>query len=147
MAGDLIRPVRRAVLTRLKGDAGVTALVPAASLFPSTTPAERPWPFGRLDGFRSTPIDLSCTAGAAVAFASHFFARARVVNGAEVETAEDFASRIASAAKLALHNRRLPIEGGASALVRVRSVQLLQDGEEASAYHAILACDARVLAA
>lgn len=146
MPGDLIRPVRRAVLARLKADAALTALVPAAAFFPGTTPAERPWPFGRMDGFSSTPLDGFCMAGATVSFLVHFFARGREQGGVEIETAEDHASRIGSAAKLALHNRRLAIDGGGSALVRVRSSRLLQDAEEGGAYHCVLACEARALA-
>jgi hypothetical protein len=147
MAGDLIREARRAVLTALKGSPGVTSIVPAASIHPSTIPPSPTWPFVRWGAPRSTPIDLTCTAGATVAFLLHGFAKDRYAAGALVETAEDHASRLGSALKLAVHKRRFPVGGGPTALVRVRSVTLLRDGDEEGAYHAALSCDARVLAA
>jgi hypothetical protein len=146
MAGDLIRETRRAVLTYLKAAAEVTAIVQPASIHPSTTPPSPAWPFVRWDAPRSTPIDLSSVAGATVAFLLHGFANDRYAGSALVETAEDHASRLGSAMKLALHNRRLPL-GGVTGLFRVRSVTLVRDGDEESAYHAVLTCEARVLAA
>jgi hypothetical protein len=146
MAGDLIRDVRRGVLARLKGDPTVTALVPASQLHPSTTPPNPVWPFARFDAPTSTPISLSCVEGATVSFLYHFFARDRVSGGQVIETAEDHAARIGSAGKVSLHNRRVPV-ADVTALLRVRSVRLLRDADEESAYHAILTVDARVLAA
>lgn len=147
MAGDLIRDVRRAVLTHLKANIDAKALVPAANMYPSTTPTLPPWPFSRMDGFQSTAIDLSCVSGATVTFLLHAFAKPKMQGAVMLDTAEDQASRIATAFKLALHNRRVPVEGGAKARLRVLSVRLLRDGDEESAYHAILSMEARVLAA
>lgn len=146
MAGDLIREVRRAVLTHAKGYAPLTALVPAAQNHPSTVPAKPIWPFTRWDAPQSIPIDLSCVSGASVTFLWHGFAKDRYVGGQLVETAEDHAARIGSAMKLAIHNRRLPV-AGTTARMTVRSVRLLRDGAEEGAYHVILSCEARVLAA
>lgn len=145
MAGDLIREVRRAVLAHLKADAALTAIVPAASIYPSTVPANPVWPFIRFDAPQSLPLDGACYAGATVTFLLHAFAKGIKSGSATVEYAEDHASRIASAMKLASHNRRLPV-ADATALVRVQSVRLLIDGDEPDAYHAILSCSARVLA-
>lgn len=146
MAGDLIRDVRRAALDHLQSDALATSLVPSTSMFPSTTPATPPWPFSRMDAFSSTAIDLSCVAGATVTFLLHGFAKPKMQGKAMLDTAEDQASRIATAFKLAIHNRRVPIEGGASARLRVLSTRILRDGDEEDAYHAILSVEARVLA-
>jgi len=146
MAGDLIRETRQAVIIHAAGDPTVTELVPASSIHPSTTPANPAWPFTRFDGPQSLPLDLSCVAGATVTFLLHAFAKDRLEGGVVVETAEDHASRIASALKLSLHNRRLPIAGTAG-LIRVRSIRSLRDGDEQSAWHAILSCEARILAA
>lgn len=147
MAGDLIRDVRRAVLAHLKADTAAKALVPAANMFPSTTPPTPPWPFSRMDGFSSTAIDLSCVAGATVTFLLHGFAKPKMHQQTMLDTAEDQASRIATAFKLAIHNRRVPVEGGASARLRVTSTRVLRDGDEETAYHAVLSVEARVLAA
>jgi hypothetical protein len=144
MAGDLIRDVRRAVLILQKGNAGLTALVPAASIHPSTVPVNPAWPFTRFDGGRSVPLDGRCYAGATVAFLLHAFAKPRFAGAAMIETAEDHCSRIATAMKLAVHLTRVPVADG-TALIRVRSVQIIQDSAEADAYHAILSCEARAL--
>jgi hypothetical protein len=146
MAGDLIREVRRSVLAHLKKDAALTALVAPASIYPSRTPATPAWPFVRWDGPQSIPIDLSCVAGASVTFLLHGFAKDRKQGAAVVETAEDHAARIGSSLKSAIHNRRIPVEG-TTARMTVRSARLIQDGDEADAYHAILSVEARVLAA
>lgn len=146
MAGDLIREVRRAALIGMKADTGVTALIPAASLYPSTTPANPAWPFGRFDAPSSIPITMSCVEGATVSFIYHAFCKDRTQGGAVVETAEDYASRAGSAMKQALHNRRLPV-AGTTARFAVRSVRVIRDADEQSAYHAILNVTARVLAA
>lgn len=145
MAGDLIREVRRAVLPALKSDAAVVALVPAANIHPSTTPANPAWPFTRFDAAQSVPLDGTCYAGAEVDFLLHGFAKHRTAGGVVVETAEDHAGRIGSALKLAIHNRRFAVADG-SALIKVRSVRLLRDADEAGAYHCVLNCRARVLA-
>jgi hypothetical protein len=145
MAGDLIREVRRATLTALKADPFVTAIVPAVRIYPSTTPPSPAWPFTRFDAPSSIPLDGPCYAGATVTFLLHGFARPREEAGQIVETAEDYAGRLGSALKVALHNRRLPI-GVASARLRVQSARLLRDGDEQDAYHAVLSIEARVLA-
>lgn len=147
MAGALIRDVRRAVLTRLKADAGLTAIVAAANIHPSTVPAGTPWPFTRFDAPQSTPLDGACYAGAEVTFLLHSFAKPRFNTGGQmIETAEDHAGRIIDAMKLAIHRHRVPV-AGASALLSVLSSRLLIDGAESTAYHGILSCRARVLAA
>ena len=146
MAGDLIRDVRRATLARLKADPAVLDLVAAAAIHPSTTPANPAWPFTRFDAPLSVPLDMTCVAGATVTFLLHGFAKSRQVGGAVVETAEDHASRIGSALKASLHNKRLPL-GDGTALLKVRSSRLLRDGDEEDAYHSVLSVEARVLAA
>lgn len=144
MAGDLIRETRRAVLARLKDDADLTALVPAASLYPSKTPALPAFPFGRFDAPQSIPLDGNCYRGGTITFAYHFFAKPRFQGRLEVETAEDYCARILSAAKVCLHERRVPVADG-SARLRVQSARLIQDFDEADAYHGILSVEARAI--
>lgn len=147
MAGALIRDVRRAVLTRLRQDAGLTAIVAAANIHPSTVPANPVWPFTRFDAPQSTPIDGACYAGAKVTFMLHSFAKPRMnASGQMIETAEDHAGRILDAMKLAIHKHRVPV-AGASALLSVVSARMMIDGAESTAYHGVLSCRARVLAA
>ena len=147
MAGDLIREVRRGALSHLKADAASVALVPAGNMHPSTTPPTPAWPFSRMDSFQSSALDVSCAAGATVTFQLHAFAKPKMQGQSVLDTAEDQVSRMATAFKIAVHNKRVAIDGGASARLKVRSVRLLRDGDEESAYHAILSVEARVLAA
>lgn len=146
MAGDLIRDVRRAVLSHMKADAALGALVPPANMHPATVPTGQAWPFTRLDGFRSAPEDGPCHAGATVAFIAHAFTQPALASDGEtvVELAEDRAGKISAAMKLALHNRRVPVADG-TALLRVRSVQILSDPAEAQAYHAVVQVEARAI--
>lgn len=144
MAGSLIGEVRRAVLPLVKAAPDVASIT--TRIYPGTTPANPDFPFGRVDGFRSTPLDGPCHAGAQVAFLLHGFARDRVEAGQVVETAEDVACRLGSGMKLAVHNKRVAI-GEASALLRVRSVRLQPDAAESGVYHSVMECEARVLAA
>ncbi|TKD50220.1 DUF3168 domain-containing protein [Sphingomonas baiyangensis] len=146
MAGNLIREVRRATLTHLAANEGLTALVPATSIYPSTVPANPAWPFIRFDAPNSLPLDGACYAGAEVTFLLHCFAKPRYSGSAMIETAEDYAARILSAMHLAVHNHRV-IVSGTSAQLRAVSSRLLIDGAEADAYHGILNMRARVLAA
>ena len=145
MAGDLIREVRRAILTHLKAQQGVVDLVKASSIYPSTTPREPEWPFVRWDAPQSIPLDGGCFSGATVTFLVHAFARDRREGETVLEDGEDYASRIGSALKSAMHNRRLPVADG-SARLEVRSARLLRDGDDEGAYHAVLSVEARVLA-
>lgn len=148
MAGALIRDVRRAVLIRLKADAAVTAIVPAARIYPAETPAEPAFPFTRFDAPQSIPLDMACVAGATVTFLKHGFAKARYQGGAMIETAEDHAQRLGDALWGSLHNHRLPLAGldGATVLIRVQSLRIVRDGDDPDAQHAILSCSGRVLA-
>lgn len=143
MSIGLIKPLRAAVLTHLKGDAAVTAIIPAARLYPSTTPANVSWPFGRFDGPQSIPLDGGCYAGSTISFFYHGFAKGT----ANVETAEDEAMRIAAAFEHSLHNRRLEITSPATtARISVLSARIIMDGAEQSAWHAIVSCSARIFA-
>lgn len=139
---DLIRDVRRATLAALKADSGLTAIVSASEIYPSTVPAEHAWPFMRWDAPSSTPL----TWGATVSFMLHAFAKPRYNGGgAMIETAEDHASRIVTAAYGVVHRNRVAIPGGAARLWS-RRTQLIRDGADADAYHGIITVAARAFA-
>lgn len=144
MAGDLIRDVRRAVLTQMKADDALKALVPADRMYPSTTPATPTFPFTRLDGFNSLPLDGACYAGGTITLLAHGFAKDRKRGSVVEDYAEDVAGKIGSAMKLALHRKRVTI-GDATARLNVRSVRLIRDGDDDDAYHTILSVEARVI--
>lgn len=129
---DFTRDLRRAVITALKADAALTALVPAAQIHTSTVPANPAWPFLRWDAPNSIPRGVACTQGAEVTFFVHAFAKA-----AATDTAEAHAERITAAVAKVLHRARLTLPS-ASARLRVRATRSMMDGAEKDAWHGIV---------
>lgn len=143
----LQRLVRRAVLARLKADAALTALVPAARIYPQAVPGSPVWPFIKLGPPLTLPFSATCAeSSGTVSLDVHAFARARESGGTAVETAEDHASRIGAAIEASLHRAGLTLEGDETARVRLSDIQLLQD-DEPDAFHYLCRVNARVLAA
>jgi hypothetical protein len=144
--------VRRALLTTLKADTGLTALVPASSIHPlavtgSAGAPEPIWPFIKLEAPRTLRLRAACVVGGTVSVDVNAFAKARYdTAGAMIETAEDHAGRIGAAIEAALSDRHLALEGGADARVRLDDIRLLQD-DEPDAFHWFAQVTARVLAA
>lgn len=138
-------PVRRAVLAQLKGNTGVTALVLVERIYPQSTPPNPTWPFLRFGAPRATPLRASCVAGNEIPFDIHSFAKPRESGGQVVETAEDHAGRIGSAVVSALDGQALSIEGGTIRIRWTGSI-LLQDPEEADAFHHVASFTGRVIA-
>lgn len=147
MAGPLILEARRAILPALKANAPLIALLPPTSVYPGKQPADAPWPFVRWGGPTSLPIDAACVAGATITFFMHSFAKPRYLDGAMIETAEDFCSRIDSAVVSAIRGGRILVEGGLSAKITWRGTNSMEDGGEPDAWHAASTFDARILAA
>ncbi len=142
MATGLQRLVRRALLARLKANAPLTALVAAASINPVGEPV---WPFVKLRAPVTRRLRAAGLNGGEGSFDIHAFARARVVGGAEVETAEDHAGRIGGAIEAALADARITIEGGHVLRLEVNDMRLLED-EEPEAWHYFAQVNWRVLA-
>jgi len=91
IARNAIVQTRRAVLTALKGAATVTALVPAASIYPPKVAASPTWPYIRHGVGISTPIKGTCLNGASVtAFISAFAKGGDEVVGAIGDAVADF---------------------------------------------------------
>jgi hypothetical protein len=137
MAQDSSLPVRRAGLTHLKGDAAVTAVVPAASIYPGTAGSVPSWPFVRWGPPSAIPIRSACVDGSEIAAAFHAFAKPRYVGSALVESAEDHVARIGAAITRSLDRQRLVLDASypGTALWIWRNSQLMQDGAEADAWH------------
>lgn len=146
MATGLQRLVRRAVLTKLKADASLVAIVPASSIYSQHVPQGPIWPFIRLGPSNTQRFRAACVDGAVVTFDVHAFARDRFTAGAIVETAEDHASRIGSAIERALGDNWLALEGSGKVRVRLSDIALMQDAEEAGAFHWMAQVNGRVLA-
>jgi hypothetical protein len=143
---NLETELRRAVLPAMKNSAPLTAIVPRDQIYPKTTPEAPPWPFTRYGASTAIPITASCVNGEDIAFTIHAFALPRYQGQAIIETAEDHAERIAGAIKGALHKRRIITTSGANIRIRMTSKQVIQDGAEADAYHAIVQFRGKVLA-
>lgn len=145
MANDLTLPIRRANLAALKAFQLLTDLVPATSIYPPVPPSPV-WPFVKHGVISGVPIRANCVDGFVGIFAIHGFAMARIEGGAVVETAEDHAARIGAFIASALDRRRLPLDGGLWAKVRWTGSQLMQDGDEAGAFHSVQNFRVRCLA-
>lgn len=145
MAKGLQRLLRRAVLARLKADAPLIALVPAASIYGQAVPSSRPWPFIKLGPPLTLRLRQSCVDGGIITLDVHAFAQARKSGSQTVETAEDHASRIGEAIETALQDNRLDLGDGITARIRLSDMQLLQD-DEPEAFHYLAQINARVLA-
>lgn len=135
MANDYSLPVRRAILTALKGNDALTAIVPAANIHPQSPAGTPSWPFVKYGAPSPLPISAACVDGSEITVALHSFAKPRTSAGAVVETAEDHAARIGAFVAAALDRIRLTLDGGTHAKVRWTGSQLLQDPDEADAFH------------
>lgn len=143
MAVGLQRLVRRALLTRLKADLALTALVPAASINPAGVPT---WPFIVLRSPVTQRLKAACVNGGQGSWDVHAFAGARTDAGSVVETAEDHAGRIGAAIETALADNWLALPDGAKVRIRLSDIRLLQDGDP-DHYHWFCQCNWRVLSA
>lgn len=144
MGVALQRLARRALLTRLKADASLLALVPVVSIDPYDDPPT--WPFVTLESPVTRRMRAASLNGGLVSFDVHAFARARIVAGVTVEDGRDHCSRIGGAIEAALADNRFPIESGAVMHVQLSDMRLLRDGDP-DAFHYFAQVNCRVLAA
>lgn len=138
----LQRLARRDVLAALKGNSGVTALIPATQLHPQQPLSEPVWPFGKLTQPQMLPLRAACVRGAVVNFGISAFTR-----GLPDETAEDRAAKIGDAIEKVLDGRRTELPGIGKVSYRLGDVLLRVDGAEPGAFHWSASISARVLAA
>lgn len=143
MAVGLQRLVRRAILSRLKVDADLIALVPAASINPR---GGATWPFIVMRAPVTQPMRAACVRGGEVVWGVHVFAGPRLSAGAVVETGEDHVGRIGARIEALLDGVRVSIEGGGTAHMLLSDIRLLDDGDPDS-YHWFAQVNCRVLAA
>lgn len=146
MAIDSTLAVRRALMTAMKADTALTALVPAARIYPQVPDKTPTWPFVRYGSPTSVPLRASCLDGAEHTIAIHAFAKQRKQGQSAVETAEDHAARIGAAIARALDARTLTVDGG-KLKVNWRGSQLLIDGDERDAFHAVVNFRVRAMTA
>lgn len=143
---------RRAALIRMKGHAGLTALVPAANIHRTAPQSEPERPFIKLGRSNVTLLKASCLNGAVVTFPVHAFVRDRKNgSGAVVEVAEDFAGRIGGEIEAALDRKGEDVTvAGTPARLRYHLTDIqpdLVDEADSSAIHYFATVQARVVAA
>lgn len=117
----LQRLARRAVLIRLKNDAGLLALVAKDSIDPRGTPS---WPIVLVEAPSGTPLRMSCAQGAAISFDVHAFA-----GPLSTLTGYDHASAIGAAVEAALKPNHITLENGAQCRVSFSDMRLLKDAD------------------
>lgn len=128
--------MRRAMVAKLRADAPLLALVPAARIFGEETPSSPVWPFIRYGFSPVTTFETSCGRGSEHDIVLHVFA----LGPGTDETAE-----ICAAVVAALSDSALPIDPiQLQSLDWVRT-EIIRDTDEASAYHGILTFTAQTL--
>lgn len=138
MAISRSKDIRRAMLAHMKGNAPLVAIVPASQIHPQTTPASPTWPFIRMGAPSAVrPRRGVCIDGAEAIVDVHGFSNGRRQGSSLAETAEDHAGRIGDAIAKALDGARLALDGGGEVKVTWTGDQLLQDPEEAGAFHTV----------
>lgn len=130
MAKDTSLPLRQAVITTLRTDSDLTALVPSERVYGMSTPATTEWPFSRYGSPDSLPFRGQCIDGATITFSVHSFSKAEF---------EDECAQINAAVSAALDRKTLELDSpvGAKAHVTWRGSQIVPDPTEASAWHGI----------
>lgn len=131
---DYARAVRRAVLPRLKSDGTLTALVPASSIYPSTVPIDRTFPFIRYGVPTVTPLRATGLDSSSLRLSISAFTKAQMVGGAITVTAEDTAYLIGEAIVTNLDGATLLLEGGMHARLVWLSTVPRADPDEKDAW-------------
>lgn len=124
------RAIRAALISHLKADPSVTAMVPSARIFPQQVPASIEWPYSFLGASIGTPDRASCLDGRVSRLAIHTYART-VTNGPSGESqADDIADAIAASLD-GLHIASADMD------VTWISNTTIRDPSESSAFHSI----------
>lgn len=127
---DLTLEVREAVVSWLRADVALTALVPAERVFGLRQPVDAPYPFVRYGTPDTLPNTASCMSGSVVYVDLSTFA-------GKQGASEDEACTIAAAVVASLDGARLDLEGGRYAEVRWTGGQTLPDPDERDVWHAL----------
>lgn len=126
--------LREAIVTLLKGDEALLALVATGSIFGEYPGAEPARPFVRYGEDDTRPQPSACWQGANVAFPVHAFS---------AEKFTDEAKAMNAAIINALDGKVVTLEGGAKATITCQGSQLLRDGADPNAWHGFNQFEAR----
>lgn len=139
---DLVQSVdvAGAIVTALKADAALIALIPAARIYPEITPGPLTWPFIRLGSFTDTPVRHDVAgAGANVLGSVHVFAKASAAHADPsmfCKTVNRHVARILDGMDSE------PIGGEPALSVHVTQAQEMADGAESGARHGFVLFEA-----
>jgi hypothetical protein len=123
--------LRQAIIQHLRGDADLTALVPAVRIYGQRTPAQLTWPF---IGY-GAPSESPVRAGTQIRITMHAFSKAQF---------EDEASNIVAAMQKSLENAVLDVGAGLKAYLAYVGSQILADPAEADAWHGVATWNATI---
>lgn len=131
--------VRRAIVSAMKAEPTITALVPAASILPPQPPSVPTWPFILYGVMISTPLRASGSDGATLTGAIHCYAKG---------PGDEGCGAITGAVAAFLDGPEDPDDHGpkglsltipaASCVVQVASDQVIADGSDANSWHGII---------
>jgi hypothetical protein len=128
MSAAPILALRKAIVTHLRADTSVTALVPAVRLYGERAPASPTWPFMRYGVSDAVP-------GYEITVPLHIFSK---------DPFTDDVNAIAEAIGGSLDGKTLSLADGRSAYLKWESVRVIGDAAEADAWHAIVTVSAMV---
>lgn len=125
--------VKRATISALKAVGDVTALVPAARIYPLQRPANPAWPFLAYGAPIQAPFGATCLDGGETTVAIHGYAQTEG-EGEATKSGEDTALQINAAVEAALDGATLELEAHgcpypATAHFTCTGSQVIQDGE------------------
>lgn len=126
---DFSLSARTSVMAALKHAGTLTALVPAASIYPATVPANRPFPFIRINPLIATPFRASGLDSSSFRLNVQGFTRGAM----PAVTAEDHAVQIGAAMQDALDGRTLALPAMKLRLTWLRTITGM-DGDEPGAW-------------
>lgn len=148
MARDSSLYVRRAAMAAMKADAGVTALVPAASIFPATVVSDPDYPIIVYGDTEAQPMRRSCVDGMTISLSFTAYAKPRFdADGRMIETAEDVVKKIASAVAAVLDRKKLTLATTYDAHAHTKWVGGItrRAGGETDTWQAVVRFTARVI--
>lgn len=118
--------LREAIVTILKADAGLLALVTAGSIYGEYPGAQPERPFVRYGEDDAAPARSTCWEGAVVAFPVHAFSADKFT---------DEVKGLNAAIVTALDGKVITLEGGSKATILWQRSQVLRDGADPNAFH------------
>lgn len=128
--------VRGKIIAALKGDTQLTAIVPAARIYPGKMPAAPTFPFVRVPMLTGTVAELDGGSGSEQAGVIHCFTKLAAASAPDPE---------GQAATINRHIVRIlsqiddtPLDDGESIGVHAVQTQIIEDSAEADAYHGIV---------